>query len=170
MGKEVKTMKYIKNTGRMSLAFTVVKDGREVKIELGRRLLYRDTGNIAFDGITKVSEENIKLLKEQKLFVKFLESGDLEILEESQVRTPEETKVAKLEKENQELLEKLKKAEKADVKKMEEENKTLADENATLKAQLESLTKAKDKEVKASADDDKNAEDGKASDVDTEGF
>lgn len=168
MGKEVKTMKYIKNTGRMSLAFTIVKDGREVKIELGRRLLYRDTGNIAFDGITKVSEEDIKLLKEQKLFVKFIESGDLEILEESQVRTPEETKVAKLEKENQELLEKLKKAEKADVKKMEEENKTLADENATLKAQLESLTKAK--ETKDPAETDENAEDKDASEVDTEGF
>ena len=162
-------MKYIKNTGRIALAFTIVKNGREVKISFDRRRLFRDSGNIATDGITPIEEEDIKELKKQKLFNDFLKKGDLEILEEKDVKSPEESKISQLEDENKELKAKLEEAsknEKPDVKKLkeekkavEDENKTLADENASLKAQLEALTK--DKSVDENAD---------ADEVDTAGF
>ena len=141
MGKEVKTMKYIQNTGRYAIAFPITKNNREVKLELDKRRIYMDTGNIATTGITPVDEEDLKELKKIKRFNSMVKAGDLTILDEEDVRTPEETKVAKLEEENKKLQEQLKKAEKADVKKVEEEKKALADENASLKAQLEALTK-----------------------------
>ena len=40
-------MKFIRNTGRYAIAFTIVKNDRIVKIELDRRRLFIDTGNIA---------------------------------------------------------------------------------------------------------------------------
>ena len=149
-------MKYIQNTGRYAIAFVITKNNRELKIELDKRRIYMDTGNIATTGITPVDDDVLKELKKIKRFNSMVEKGELTLLDEEDVRTPEETKVAKLEAEKKELEERLKKAEEADVKKMEEEKKTLADENASLKAQLEALTKGK----KA---DDKKADD-------TEGF
>ena len=157
-------MKYIKNTGRIALAFTIVKNGREVKLSLDRRRLFRDSGNIATDGITPIEEEDIKELKKQKLFNDFLKKGDLEILNEEDVKSPEESKLSQLEDENKELRAKLEEAsknEKPDVKKLKDENKVLGDENATLKAQLEALTKEKE------ASDDNKAD---ADEVDTAGF
>ena len=135
-------MKYIQNTGRYAIAFFITKNNREVKLELDKRRVYMDTGNIATTGITPVDEEDLKELKKIKRFNNMVKNGDLTILDEKDVRTPEETKVAKLEEENKKLQEELKKAENADVKKVEEEKKALADENASLKAQLEALTKA----------------------------
>lgn len=147
MGKEVKTMKYIKCTGRYAIAFLITKNNREVKIELDKRRLYRDTGNIATTGLTPVEEEDLEQLKKIRRFNQELEAGNLEILDESDVKTTEESKISKLEEENRQLQEKLKKAEKADVKKVEAENKTLADENASLKKQLEELTKKNKKKA-----------------------
>lgn len=155
-------MKYIKNTGRIALAFTIVKNGREVKISFDRRRLFRDSGNIVTDGITPIEEEDIKELKKQKLFNDFLKKGDLEILEEKDVKSPEESKISQLEDENKELKAKLEEAsknEKPDVKKLKDEKKVLEDENATLKAQLEALTKDKPVDEKADTDE-----------VDTAGF
>ena len=60
-------MKYIKNTGRYAIAFPITKNNREVKIELDRRRLYTDTGNIATTGITPVEEEDLKELKKIKM-------------------------------------------------------------------------------------------------------
>ena len=134
-------MKYIQNTGRYAIAFFIVKNGREVKLELDKRRIYMDTGNIATTGITPVDKEDLEELEKIKRFNNMVESGELTILDEKDVRTPEETMVAKLEAEKKELEEKLKQAENADVKKVEEEKKALADENASLKAQLEALTK-----------------------------
>ena len=151
-------MKYVKNTGRYAIAFVITKNNREVKIELDKRRIYMDTGNIATTGINRVEDEDLEELKKIKRFNNMVESGELEILDEAEVRTPEENKIKVLEDKNRELEEKLQKAENADVKKIEEENKTLADENANLKAQLEALTKGK----KAKGKD--------KSDVDTEGF
>lgn len=136
-------MKYIKNTGRISLAFTIVKNEREFKISLDRRRLFRDTGNIATDGITPVEEADIEELKKQKMFNDLVKAGSLEILEEADVKSPEEDKIAKLEAENASLKEAVKKAEKPEVKKIKEENKALAEEVTSLKAQLEALTKDK---------------------------
>ena len=149
-------MKYIQNIGRYAIAFVITKNNREFKLELDKRRIFQDTGNVATTGITPVDEADLKELQKIKRFNNMVEAGSLAILDEEAVKSPEETKVAKLEAEKKELEERLKKAEKADVKKIEEENKTLADENASLKAQLESLTKGK----KA---DDKKADD-------TEGF
>ena len=146
-------MKYIKNTGRIAIAFTIIKNDREVKISLDRRRLFRDTGNIATDGVTPVEEEDIEELKKQKLFNNLVEKGHLEILEEEDVRTPDENKIKTLEDENEKLKKKLKEAEKADVKKVEQEKQALADENANLKAQLEALTKAQTPVADEKADD-----------------
>lgn len=148
MGKEVKTMKYIKNTGRYAIAFLITKNNREVKIELDKRRIYMDTGNIATPGITPVEEDDLKELKKIARFNQEVEAGNLNVLDEADVKTTEESKLNKLEEENRQLQEKLKKAEKADVKKVEEENKVLADENASLKKQLEALTKKNKKEDK----------------------
>ena len=157
-------MKYIKNTGRYAIAFVITKNNREVKIELDKRRVYMDTGNIATSGITPVEEDDIKQLKERKRFNQEIEAGNLEILDEADVKTTEESKINKLEEENRQLQEQLKKAEKADVKKVEKEKKILEDENASLKKQLESLTK-KNKGKEPSKETDASAE--KAND---EGF
>lgn len=134
-------MKYIKNTGRYAIAFEITKNNRSVKIELDKRRVYMDTGNIATTGITPVEEADIAELKKQKRFNQEIEKGALEILDESEVKTPDENKIATLEEENKKLQEQLKKAGKTDVKKVEAEKKALADENASLKKQLEALTK-----------------------------
>ena len=147
-------MKYVKNTGRIALAFTIVKNEREFKIALDRRRLFRDSGNIATDGITPVEEADIEELKKQKMFNDLVEAGSLEILEEAEIKSPEETKVAKLEAEKKELEERLKKAEKADVKELEKTNKNLEKEVTSLKAQLEALTKGT--ETEASKDEAKD--------------
>lgn len=141
-------MKYIKNTGRYAIAFLITKNNREVKIELDKRRIYMDTGNIATPGITPVEEDDLKELKKIARFNQEVEAGNLNVLDEADVKTTEESKLNKLEEENRQLQEKLKKAEKADVKKVEEENKVLADENASLKKQLEALTKKNKKEDK----------------------
>lgn len=156
-------MKYIKNTGRYAIAFPITKNNREVKIELDRRRLYTDTGNIATTGITPVEEEDLKELKKIKRFNDMVEKGELSILEESEVRTPDENKIKALEEKNKELEQKLKEAENADVKKVEEEKKALADENASLRAQLEKLAKSNKNKDNA----DVKADETK---VDTEGF
>lgn len=159
-------MKYIKNTGRIALAFTIVKNDREFKIALDRRRLFRDSGNIATDGITPVEEADIEELKKQKMFNDLVEAGSLEILNEADIKSPEETKVAKLEAEKKELEERLKKAEKADVKELEKTNKNLEKEVTSLKAQLEALTKDK---AEASEDEAEASED-EAKDPDVAGF
>ena len=150
-------MKYIQNTGRYAIAFVITKKNREFKLELDKRRIYMDTGNIATTGITPVEEDDLKQLEQLTRFKQEVEAGNLTVLDESDVKKPEETKLAKLEQENKELQEKLKKAEKADIKKVEDENKALADENASLRKQLEDLAKNK----KATEDTTKN---------DTEGF
>lgn len=157
-------MKYIKNTGRIALAFTILKNDREFKIALDRRRLFRDSGNIATDGITPVEEADIEELKKQKMFNDLVEAGSLEILKEADIKSPEETKVAKLEAEKKELEERLKKAEKADVKELEKTNKNLEKEVTSLKAQLEALTKDKAEASEAETSEDE------AKDPDVAGF
>lgn len=137
-------MKYIKNTGRYAIAFIIQKNNRDVKIDLDVRRVYRDTGNIATTGITAVDEETLTELKKQKRFNQMLEKEELTLLEEEDVRTPEENKIKELEEKNKELEKKLKEAEKKNPVKEDKEKKALADENASLKAKLEALTNKKD--------------------------
>lgn len=143
-------MKYIFNTGRYAIAFTITKKDRPFKIALDKRRLYMDTGNVATTGITPVEEADIEELKKQSRFNQMIESGELSILEEKDIKSPEENKISKLEEENQKLKEQLAEAGKGDgkaSKKDKEVMKALEDENASLKAKLEALTK--DKEDKA---------------------
>lgn len=149
-------MKYVLNTARYAIAFTIVKNDRPFKISLDKRRLYMDTGNVATTGITPVEEADIEELKKQKRFNDMLEKGELTIMEEHEIKSPEENKISKLEDENKELRNKLAKAENADVKKVEEERKALEDENKKLKEQLEALGgkkgKGKDKEEPKATD------------------
>ena len=141
-------MKYILNTGRYAIAFTITKKDRPFKIALDKRRLYMDTGNVATTGITPVEEADIKELKKQSRFNKMIESGELSILEEKDIKSPEESKISKLEEENKKLKEQLKEAEeggKGSSKEDKEAMKALEDENASLKAKLEALSKDKDK-------------------------
>ena len=141
-------MKYILNTARYAIAFTIIKKDRPLKISLDKRRLYMDTGNVATTGITPVEEADIEELKKQSRFNKMLEKGELTIMEEHEIKSPEENKISKLEEENQKLKEQLKEAEKGgkgSSKKDKEAMKALEDENASLKAKLEALSKDKDK-------------------------
>lgn len=139
-------MKYIFNTSRYAIAFTITKKDRPFKIALDKRRLYMDTGNVATTGITPVEEADIKELKKQSRFNKMIESGELSILEEKDIKSPEENKISKLEEENKKLKEQLKEAEeggKGSSKEDKEAMKALEDENASLKAKLEALSKDK---------------------------
>ena len=92
-----------------------------------------------------------------------IESGELAILDESDVKTPEESKIAKLEEENRKLQEKLKKAGKDTSEEDEKAMQALTDENASLKAQLEALTtKAEAPKAEAPKAEDEKAEGEKA--------
>lgn len=71
-------MKYIKNNGRYALAFTLMKDGREIKVAFDRRRIYLDTGNIATSGITEVEDDVLDELKKQKRFYALLETKEFE--------------------------------------------------------------------------------------------
>ena len=162
-------MKYILNTSRYAIAFTIVKNDREVKIPLDVKRLYRDTGNIATSGITPVEDEDFEELKKQSRFNQMIEKGELTLLEEDEVKSPEESKIKTLEKENEDLRQQLEKSEKADVKEIKKENKELErankeleKANADLKAQLEALSKSSVSE-KAQDKEDKET-------VDTSGF
>ena len=152
-------MKYISNTGRYDIAFEITKNNRPFKVELIRRRLYLDTGNVATSGITEVDEKDLEELKKQKRFNQMVESGELAILDEKDVKPAEDVKVTQLEEENKKLKEQLKEAEKAptakDKKETEKALKAKDDEINSLKAQLEALTAKKDDE---SADKDKDDE------------
>lgn len=150
-------MKYIQNNGRYAIAYTIVKDGKEVKIALDRKRIYKDTGNVATTGITAVADEDYEELLKLKRFAKQIESGELMLTEKSAVETAE-TKVADLEKENAELKAKLEAKEEAPSKKeLKEKDKEIAD----LKAQLEALKTKEPEELKGVDEAPKN---------DTEGF
>ena len=135
-------MKYIQNNGRYALAFEIVKDNRNVKINFDRKRVYLDTGNIATTGITAVEDEDYEKLCELKRFNKLLETKEFELTDVTKIETAE-TKVKELEEANKKLEEELEKAKKkstpADVKKrLDAKDKEISN----LKAQLESLTKA----------------------------
>lgn len=151
-------MKYIQNNGRYALAFEIVKDNRNVKINFDRKRVYMDTGNIATTGITAVDDEDYAKLCELKRFNKLFETKEFELTDVTKIETAE-TKVKELEDANKKLEEELEKAKKkatpAEVKKqLDDKDNEIND----LKAKLEALTKAD----AGKADEDKKDE--------TEGF
>ena len=155
-------MKYIQNNGRTAVTFAIALKNRAVKLELDRRRIYRDSGNIATTGLTEVSDEAYEELCKSKNFNRMIKEGTLEVVDEKIVKADIKASADKeLIKENKKLE---KEAEKA-VKAKEEAEAQLSakdDEINSLKAQLEALTK---KDNKADAEKGK----GKAkADVDAE--
>ena len=159
-------MKYILNTGRYALSFEIEKGGLKKTIVLDRRRLYNDTGNVATTGVTAIEDDDYKLLSELEIFKKRFadKSCALSLIDEEQAMGKPDPQASKLAEENKKLKEELKKA-KDEAKKAggdTEAVKKLEDENASLKAQLEALTKGKNKapaEAPAKASDDKADED-----------
>lgn len=143
-------MLYIKNNLKFAVKFPVKEEGklpRYIEFDCLRR--YGDTGNIITTGVTPISEEDFELLmKTTKNFPKFMAEGKLEKTKESGA-TAVANIIDELEKENNILKEQLaKKTEEASMA-TNDEMKALADENASLKAQLEALGKAKKTAKKA---------------------
>ena len=159
-------MKYILNTGRYALSFEIEKKGLKKTIVLDRRRLYNDTGNVATTGITAIEDEDYELLQKLEIFKKRFadESCGLSEIDEEKAMGKPDPQASKLAEENKKLKEEKKALEKAmkeskDVKAM----KDLADENATLKAQLEALKAGKpatDTEAPEASDKEANEDEG----------
>ena len=156
-------MKYILNTGRYALSFEIEKGGLKKTIVLDRRRLYNDTGNVATTGVTAIEDDDYKLLSELEIFKKRFadKSCALSLIDEEQAMGKPDPQASKLAEENKKLKEELKKA-KDEAKKAggdTEAVKKLEDENASLKAQLEALTKGKEEAPATEASDEKADED-----------
>ena len=149
-------MKYIQNTGRYDRAYEIEKGNQKIMITLYRRRLFMDTGNVAVTGITAVEDEDYALLEKNRAFARDFaskaEDMRLSLVDESIALGNTDERTAQLEEENKELKEALAKAKKPEVKKLEADNKVLADENAQLKAKLEALTGKKPAEDTKKAD------------------
>ena len=140
-------MKYVLNKGRYAIAFEIVVNGKERKIEIDKRRIFRDTGNVATTGITAVEDDVYEVLLTNKRFKKLLESEELELTEESKIETSEKVNES-LKAENEQLKKELEEAKKGNSnKKAKEELKEKEEEIASLKSQLEALTKDKKAET-----------------------
>ena len=159
-------MKYIQNTGRTAVAFSITLNNRAVKLELDRRRLYRDTGNIAVTGLTEVTDEVYEELCKSKNFNRLIKEGTLEVVDEKTVKADVKASADKeLIKENKKLEKEAKEATKA--KEEAEAQLSAKDEEInSLKAQLEALNK---KDNKADAGKDKDKSDAEE-DKEAQGF
>lgn len=157
-------MKYIQNNGRTSVTFSITLKNRAVKLELDRRRIYQDTGNIATAGLTEVSDEAYNELCKSKNFNRLIKAGTLEIVDEKTVKADIKASADKeLLKENKKLAKEAETAVKA--KEEAEAQLSVKDKEINdLKAQLEALTKEDNKvdtekdEDKADAEADKEAQ------------
>ena len=113
-------MKYVFNKGRYAVAFEIKLNDKERKVIFDRRRVFLDTGNIATTGVTEVDDKVYDILLENKRFKQLIDSGEFELTEASALETQE----------------------KATPKEIKAELKAKDDEIASLKAQLESLSKA----------------------------
>lgn len=134
-------MKYIKNNGRYAVAFTIVKNNRDIKIAFDRRRIYMDTGNIATSGITEIEDSDLIELKKLDRFAKLLETKEFE--EVDGVKASDTGNSDEIVKAKDAEITKLKKQleDKSPTKKelAEKDNKI-----KTLKAELEALKVKKD--------------------------
>lgn len=146
-------MKYIQNKGRYALSFKISVKGRPLNIELDKRRIYQDTGNIATTGITELEEDVYAELAKNKSFKSLLEKGKLELIDEKELKASTPATDEALVKENKKLV---KEAEKAVKAKEEAEAQLSAKDKEIndLKAQLEALNK-KDNKVDAEKEKDK---------------
>lgn len=136
---------YIFNGGRYALAFVVkAQNGYEKTIEIDKRRFFQDTGNLATTGVTEVTEEDYKLLLENKRFKELIDNKELTLVEREQMFARDETAL-KLAEENKKLKEELEQAKKGgkgkdNSKIIEEKDKEIAN----LKKTLERVTKSKE--------------------------
>ena len=89
------------NTGRYDLQFNL--DNASYKFY--KRRIYEDTGNVAFDGITEVSDKDFAELKKQKLFKDCLDKKTLSVYEVARVKKEEVSKKKKTAEKTQETVE-----------------------------------------------------------------
>lgn len=162
-------MKYIQNKGRYALSFKISIKGRPLNLELDKRRIYQDTGNIATTGITELEEDVYAELAKSESFKTLLKKGELELIDEKELKASTPATDEALVKENKKLV---KEAEKA-VKAKEEAEAQLSakdEEINSLKAQLEALTKNDNKtDAKKEKDKDKTDADAEA-DKEAQGF
>ena len=160
-------MKYILNTGRYALSFEIEKGGLKKTIVLDRRRLYNDTGNVATTGVTAIEDDDYELLSNLEIFKKRFadKSCALSLIDEEQAMGKPDPQANEVIKENKELKKKIKELEKAQGNPDTKAMKDLENENASLKAQLEALTKGKGE---APTEDPTKASDKKADE--DEGF
>ena len=146
-------MKYIQNKGRYALSFKISVKERPLNLELDKRRIYQDTGNIATTGITELEEDVYAELAKSKSFKSLLKKGELELIDEKELKASTPATDEALVKENKELV---KEAEKAVKAKEEAEAQLSAKDKEIndLKAQLEALSK-KDNKVDAEKEKDK---------------
>lgn len=141
-------MKYVKNNGRYAFAYTYNKGALPMKVEFDRQRIYMDTGNIATTGITAIADDVFEALQENKAFVEAMKRGILEQVDKPDNSTEDE--VAKLRAENEKLQKKLSKDNSAkEIEKLEAEKAQLEKDKADMKAQLEALAKAEEKQSEA---------------------
>ena len=146
-------MKYIQNKGRYALSFKISVKGRPLNLELDKRRIYQDTGNIATTGITELEEDIYAELAKSKSFESLLKKGELELIDEKELKASTPATDEALVKENNKLV---KEAEKAVKAKEEAEAQLSAKDKEIndLKAQLEALSK-KDNKFDAEKEKDK---------------
>lgn len=129
---------FIQNNGRYAFSFTIVKNGKEVKIAFDRKRVFLDTGNVATTGITEIEEEDYKELLKQKPFKKMVDDKIfVEVENLDTIKTDEGALKAK-DEEIAKLKEELKKADET-----KSALETKDNEINALKAQIEALSKGK---------------------------
>ena len=137
-------MKYVFNKGRYAVAFDVQYKGLPRSFTFDRRRVYLDTGNIATTGITEVEDEVYELLLKNARFKELIDSKEFELVDSPKIKDSADDA---LKAENEKLKQELAEAKKKDNSKTsKEEIKAKEAEIASLKAQLNALTK-KDKKA-----------------------
>lgn len=134
----------IRNTGRYALSFTINLKGRETKINFDKRRLFLDTGNVATEGVTEISDEAYEELKKFKGFTECFEKGYFKEVTDAELSSgKDESEALKAKDEEIRKLKEALKAEKASSsdKEVKKELKEKDKEIASLKAKLESLSK-----------------------------
>jgi predicted RNase H-like nuclease (RuvC/YqgF family) len=136
-------MKYVFNKGRYAVAFDIQYKGLPRSFTFDRRRVYLDTGNIATTGITEVEDEVYELLLKNARFKELIDLKEFELVDSPKLNDSADDA---LKAENEKLKKELAEAKKKDNSKTSKEIKAKDDEIASLKAQLNALTK-KDKQI-----------------------
>ena len=136
-------MKYVLNTGRYSFTFSLAeKNGLSRRIEFDRRRFFKDTGNLATNGITEVEDADYKALEAMKNFKRLLKEGTLALVDKPVSEAESQEQLKKKEREIAELKRKLEESKSVDVEALKKASEEKDTEISSLKEQLEALKKA----------------------------